>query len=159
MDTTDAMTNHRQYYAIATKLGLDTDTRAAIIAQYTNGKTTSLKVMAADHRPAYCEMLAGMQAMLSETKPAKTTDSDELDRWRKRCIAAISAWLDSTGCKPINRMAYIRETACRSAGKDGANFNTLTASQLRNVYNAFCRQNEAMERARQLKQVINPSKN
>lgn len=152
------MTNHRQYYAIATKLGLDADTRLAIVSQYTAGKTTNLKVMAEQYRPAYVEMMAGMQAMLNKKEPSKPKSKDQCDRWRKRCIAAIAAWLDSTGCKPQNRMAYIKETACRSAG-NSCEFNDLTASQLRNVYNAFCRQNEACKRVSELKKTINPNPN
>lgn len=151
------MSTHSQFHTLTARLGMDAETRKALVLQYSEGLTGSLRLLNADYPAAYRAMIASLLAQVEADR--KTETPDEADRWRKRCLAAIGAWLDSTGCKPINRMAYIRETACRSAGKDGANFNTLTASQLRNVYNAFCRQNEAMERARQLKQVINPSKN
>lgn len=149
--------NHAPFYALAKRLNMDADGRTDIIRLYSEGTTGSLRELAESMPEAYNLMVRSMRSTVSP--PVKQSDSDELDKMRKRCIAAIAAWLDSTGCKPINRLPYIRQTACRSAGKDATNFNTLTASQLRNVYNAFCRQNEAMERARQLKQVINPNPN
>ena len=148
--------NHAPFYALAKRMNMDADGRTDIIRLYSEGTTGSLRELAESMPEAYDLMVRSMRSTVSP--PVKQSDSDELDKMRKRCIAAIAAWLDSTGCKPQNRMAYIKETACRSAG-NSCEFNELTASQLRNVYNAFCRQNEAMERARQLKQVINPNPN
>lgn len=150
------MNETKQFYAITRSLGMDNDTRKAIILQYSEGLTDSLREMQASYAGPFRQMLIALRSMQAKDTDATKSDTDI---WRKRCIAAIGSWLTRTGCEPADRIAYIKQTACRSAGKDGGRFNDLTVSQLRNVYNSFVRQNETKERATQLKTVINPSKN
>lgn len=146
------MNNHRQFYAITNALGLDNEARKALVHQFSNGATESLRDMSP---AAYSNMLINLRSQQSKDSATRA----ESDKWRKRCIAAISAWLDKTGCKPTDRIQYIKATACKIADKEGASFSSLSVSQLRQVYNSFCRQNEAAERASQLKQTINPNPN
>lgn len=154
------MTEHKQYYALAKKLGWGNDEKAMAVAQYSAGQTESLKELAEKHPLAYREMLAKMRELDCQ-RPAKPAGKADVqgDMWRKRCIASIGAWLDATGCTPADKMKYIKATACRSAGQDGGQFNQLTVCQLTAVYNSFCRQNETLKRTRELKTIINPNKN
>lgn len=151
------MSTHSQFHTLTARLGMDAETRKALVLQYSEGLTDSLRLLNADYPAAYRAMIASLLAQVEADR--KTETPDEADRWRKRCLAAIGAWLTRTGCEPADRLTYIKQVAVRSAGKDGALFNDLTISQLRNVYNTFVRQNETAERAFQLKATINPSKN
>lgn len=61
--------------------------------------------------------------------PAKT----EMDKWRKRLIASIGAWLNA-----LNRdsnINIIKGIACRAAGAQA--FNKIPKERLRSLYNAF----------------------
>ncbi len=151
------MSTHSQFHTLTARLGMDADTRKALVMQYSEGLTDSLRLLNADYPAAYRAMISNL-LVLVEAERAKIP-TDEADRWRKRVIAAVGAWLTRTGCNHADRLTYIKQVAVRSAGKDGALFNDLTVSQLRNVYNSFVRQNETAERATQLKETINPSKN
>ena len=156
--TTEPMATHKQYFALAHKLSWGDEERAAMVAQYSRGATESLGEMVRDHHAGYAEMIAKMQ-QLANNRPQKV-DNPEADRWRKRCMAVIAAWIDSTGTVPsTDRSAYIKSVACRTAGKTGRPFNQLSIAQLRTVYNSFLKQNEALMRASTMKKLINPQTN
>jgi hypothetical protein len=57
----------------------------------------------------------------------------ELDRWRKRVMAAAGGWLRSRGLK--ENADYIKAVACRAAGKE--RFNGIPLATLRNLYYEF----------------------
>lgn len=68
-------------------------------------------------------------------------DAAELDRWRKRLMAAIGGWLRSTGGEEGG--TYIKAVACRAAGKE--RFNDIPLSTLRSLYYEFVNKKKAHE--------------
>ncbi len=149
------MNDFKQFFAITKALGMDDETRKALVEQFSEGLTDSLKEMGAKYPSAYSNMMINLRSQQSKEKATKS----DIAQWRSRCFAAIGAWLDRTGCTPEKRIEYIKSVACRAAGKEDKAFSDLSIPQLIAVYNSFCRQNETAERAAQLKGVINPSKN
>jgi len=148
------MANHRQYYALARQLGWGNGEKCLIVLQYSGGKTKSLRELALDHPAAYREMLAKMREIAMQRKQQEQWGG-EGDKWRKRVIACISAWLDATLVQPrFDRMAYIKSVACRTVGKPAGQFNQLTVPQLRTVYNSFVKQHKAHKRAELLAEAI-----
>ena len=57
------------------------------------------------------------------------------DKWRKRCIAAIGAYLRVTNRKENTDL--IKGIACKASGY--ANFNKIPTSRLRDIYYEFTR--------------------
>lgn len=84
----------------------------------------------------------------SKSKKAPTGTSDV---WRKRLIAAIGGYLSLKGERAdIDR---IKAVACRAAKK--TDFNRIGASQLRSLYNAFCKQQNDLRNVQELEQTEN----
>jgi hypothetical protein len=135
---------HKAFFSLAKTLGFDDERRRQLIWEYSNGKTTSLKEFGS--MAEYKQLLAKMQEWAAPTAP-------DMDRWRKRCIAVVAKWIDLTGAAPADRMAYIREVACRTAGRPASEFNKMTEAQLRTCYSSFSRQLEADGRARQFTSI------
>jgi len=146
--------NYKQYFALSKKLGWGEQEKCQIVAQYSNGATESLSELAEKHPLAYREMLAKMRELASNTP-----SPSDADMWRKRVIAAVASWLDATGNKPANRMAYIKAVACRTVDKQASQFNIMTIPQLRTVYNSFVKQREALKNANELTKIMNTNKN
>lgn len=67
----------------------------------------------------------------------------ELDRWRKRVMAAIGGWLRATGSE--ESVTYIKSVACRAAGGCD-NFNCIPLAELRNIYYEFLNKRKVYER-------------
>lgn len=80
-----------------------------------------------------------------------TTNPDE-DMWRKRCIAAIGAWLRS-----VNRsenIEMIKAVACRATHYN--RFNQIPKSRLRDLYFEFVRKAKVSEEVEYIvKETIN----
>jgi hypothetical protein len=60
-------------------------------------------------------------------------EAAELDRWRKRLMAAVGGWLRTKGGG--ENANYIKAIACRAADKE--RFNDIPLSTLRNLYYEF----------------------
>lgn len=88
----------------------------------------------------------------SPSRPAKPkpapAKSAELDKWRKRLMAAVGGYLTLRGEAVTGDR--IKAVACRAARKDG--FNRIGVSQLRSLYNAFVKQQNDIRRVNQLNQ-------
>jgi GH18 family chitinase len=62
-------------------------------------------------------------------------DYAEMDRWRKRLIASIGGWLQTLGRE--QNLANIKAIACRAAGDEKREFNSIPLERLRSLYYAF----------------------
>lgn len=58
---------------------------------------------------------------------------NDADKWRKRVIAAVDAYLKAAGY--ASNMNAIKATACRAAGSN--DFNKISLGRLQTLYNAF----------------------
>lgn len=116
---------HRQllkkYHTLCTALGLGAAEKEAIVAAY--GVESSRDLDTHD--------LVDLCAKLSEQ--AGGEKMKELDRLRKRAMAAIGAWLRAEGRKEGS--AVIKAIACRATGH--ADFNRIPKERLRNVIHLF----------------------
>lgn len=114
------------------------------------------------------ERMLSMWQALHDTKPAELSEeavygrssqpptpkkgsTGTSDKWRKRLIAAIGGYLSLKGERAdIDR---IKAVACRAAKK--TDFNRIGASQLRSLYNAFCKQQNDLRNVQELEQTEN----
>lgn len=62
-------------------------------------------------------------------------DYAEMDKWRKRLIAAIGGWLQVMGRE--QNLTVIKAIACRAAGNENKQFNSISLEKLRSLYYAF----------------------
>ena len=156
METKNERT-HALYHALMRQLGFTREEQEYIILEISNGQTKSVKTLYAKfprHYEVLVEKLKGMSDKCPELRSAQA------DRWRKRCIAAIAAWLDMTGETPeADRLGYIKGIACRTVGKEAGYFNRLTIPQLRTAYNSFVKQRQAYETAKGINDLFKTSKN
>lgn len=118
----------------------DTDeARKALVYDYSDGKTESLKELFEKYPSKYRKMRAKLSAC--QKMRAKSSvyqqgqiDDDRLDKARKKLIAAIFANLEGRGgAKPT--MGYVKAVACQ--GAKVKRFNDITLSSLKNLYNIF----------------------
>lgn len=111
----------KKFHTLCSRLGLDADTKLAMIAEYgvesskdlSNGELTQL-----------CDRLNDIL----------NPEDAKLDKTRKRVLAAIGGWLRLIG-KGNEGMDYIKGVACRAAGTD--NFNKIPLERLTTIYNMF----------------------
>lgn len=116
---------HRQlvkkYHTLCTALGLGAEEKAAIVAAYGVDSSRDLDTHA----------LVDLCAKLSEQAGGERMR--ELDRLRKRAMAAIGAWLRAEG--RAEGVSVIKAIACRATGH--ADFNRIPKERLRNVIHLF----------------------
>ncbi|NDV45484.1 hypothetical protein D0T49_00255 [Paludibacter sp. 221] len=111
-------------------LGYDDVIKESIILEYSNHKTESLKELYEKYPQAYKRMRNDLSV--------KTKKHDgELDKARKRLIAAIFASLEGNGYTPD--MDYVKRVACCAAKVK--QFNNITLRSLKNLYNKFTHKN------------------
>jgi hypothetical protein len=77
----------------------------------------------------------------------KSNPDAEADKYRKRVIAAIGAWLRVTN-QPEN-IAHITGIACRAASAE--NFNKIPPSKLRAIYHEFSNKARVAKEAKEVK--------
>lgn len=132
--------NYSQFYALVKQLpgGYDEkEVKEALVWQYTNGRTTSLREMKTTE---YRQMCADMQSTISS---ANAKRDDNPDQWRKRVIAAVGEYLRRV--KGSNNPDEIKGIACRATHYE--DFNLIPVSRLRSLYNAFRKINEDYKNA------------
>lgn len=95
--------------------------RESVILDFTNGLTGSLSELYSVYPEQYKKMKAEIMSQRS----------DELDRARKRLIAALFDYLKPE--KPT--MNYVKAVACRSAKVN--NFNDIPLTRLKALYRIF----------------------
>jgi hypothetical protein len=129
----------RRYHTICHQLGLEGDQKEAIKDSY--GVASSRNLSELQLRQIIDQLLTGKKS----NKP-----TSEADRWRKRVMAAIGAWLRSLN-KSTNA-DVIKAIACRASGCD--RFNKIPVSKLRAIYYEFVRKGEATEASKQIKEDL-----
>jgi hypothetical protein len=129
----------RRFHATCHRLGLDEDTRRAMVKSL--GKESSKELTVQE--------LEGLCTKLSESKTPGWRHNEELDTWRKRVLAAGCAWRRAMGQpEDGNDIRYVKAVACRmdntdKSGKHG--FNAIGETKLRDIYNAFINKRKALE--------------
>lgn len=128
--------NYKQFYQLLK--GMPYVSKEELVKQYTNDRTTHISGMRSDE---YFTMLFDMQNSNLET-------NKELDKERKKVIAAIGGFFKATNKK--HDINIIKGTACRAACcKD---FNKIPISKLRGIYSEFSNQEKAIKNSRLLTQ-------
>ena len=103
------------------KQGLQ-EQRGEIIYNFTNGRTSSAKELTA----------VEINELYYELNKRASAKSQELDKKRKRLIAAIFGVFEKMNKKPS--IEYVKGIACRAAKED--DFNKIPAERLTSLYNA-----------------------
>ena len=110
----------RKFHTICTKMNLDESAKREMIGSY---GVASSRDLDAHQLMDLCNKLEGIQ------RPQLV----EMDKYRKRLIAAIFAWRKATGND--SNMNEVKAIACRAASAD--RFNAIPLERLRSLYNAF----------------------
>lgn len=111
----------RKFHTLCSRLGLTEEEKRAIVGSY--GVESSADIDTHD----LIDICASLSKQLEGGK------GDEMDKLRKRAMAAIGGYL-----RKINQASnaeIIKGIACRSTGH--TSFNKIPAERLRNVYNTF----------------------
>jgi hypothetical protein len=110
----------KKFHTLLGKAGINNDGKMSILAAY--GVTTSKNLGIAE----LSEICDKIQAMMN-------SEIAEMDKWRKRTMAAIGGYLDVSGQKSSAEL--IKAIACRASGYE--TFNSIPKQRLNDVYNAF----------------------
>lgn len=119
------------HHTLASRLGMNEDSRRAMLAGWGANSSSDLSVK--DLR----EVCKTMKAKLN----------DKSDKWRKRVMASIFAYMKMTGREVDS--SYVKRVACRSAG-DYENFNRIPVGKLQTVYYAFKDKQKVLKRTGEL---------
>lgn len=112
----------KKYHTLCTVLGMTDADKEATLAAY--GVESSRDLDTHD--------LVDLCAKLSD-EANKKSGTDDMDRLRKRVMAAIGSWLKSEG--KYGNATIIKAIACRATGH--ADFNKIPRERLRNLIGAF----------------------
>lgn len=116
----------KKLHALCGKNHIDEETRKAMVAGY--GKESS-KDMTISELVDLCVKIEG------------DAKKDEMDRWRKRVIASVGAYLKAMDY--VDNIDAIKATVCRAAKAD--RFNAIPLDKLRSIYNAFKRRKNMID--------------
>jgi hypothetical protein len=108
----------KRLHTVKSEIGLTDDQYRAVLSGF---GVESSKQLSID------ELLRAIELL-------QTRNPDD-DKWRKRCIAAIGAYLRVTNRKENTDL--IKGIACKASGY--ANFNKIPTSRLRDIYYEFSR--------------------
>ena len=110
----------RQLHSLVHSAGIDNDNYREMLLAYGAASSTELSVY------ELTELCGKIDQMLSPMHA-------ELNRWRKRVIKAIDAYLHLVGS--VCDINIIKAVACRAAQQ--TDFNDIPLDRLRSLYNAF----------------------
>lgn len=110
----------RRYHTLCSRLGLNADDKHELLAAYEVESSLELSCRQLE------DVCSKLDAML---RP----EIGQLDKWRKRLMAAIGGWLRLLG--QTDNAQRIRAIACRAAQHE--NFNDIPVDRLRNLYYSF----------------------
>lgn len=111
----------RKFHALCSRLGLTEAEKRAIIESF--GVESSADIDTHD----LIDICASLSKQLEGDK------GDEMDKLRKRAMAAVGGYLRKIGRE--SNAEIIKGIACRATGYQS--FNKIPAERLRNVYHAF----------------------
>jgi hypothetical protein len=118
----------KKFHALLSRYGIDNDTKLDILQQYSTDSSTHLTN-------------AQLLDVCASLERANSPEAAELDRGRKRLIAAIGGWL-----RAMNRaenINLIKRIACRASGK--ASLNAIPKEQLNSLYYAFKKKSKDLQ--------------
>lgn len=118
----------RKFHTICGKIGIGEEEKREILAAY--GVTSSRELDAHD-----------LLEICNRIERATRPDIEELDKWRKRLIAAIFGWRKSLG--QATDMNEVKAIACRAAQAN--RFNGIPVERLRSLYYAFSKKTKDLE--------------
>ena len=122
--------NYRKFYGLLAQLpgGLPVDELKDVwVSSYTCKRTTSAESMT---NAEFALMLGGLEQKVKDNETSAKESAAQLDKARKRVIAAIGAWLRSRNM--TENITIIKGIACRAAKvKD---FNAIPLNKLRALY-------------------------
>lgn len=124
----------RKFHTLCSRLGLTEAEKRAIVESF--GVESSADI----DTHALIDVCASLSKQLEGDK------GDQMDKLRKRAMAAIGGYLrriDREGNAEI-----IKGIACRSTGYQS--FNKIPAERLRNLYNTFCNKQKDMDAAERI---------
>lgn len=143
MQTTNK-SRHAKFYVLLKQMGIPTEDKRDFIIDYTDNLTDSLTVLWERYPAFYTDMIRHMEGVVKQIK----NNSHEMDKLRKRVIAAIGGYFKQTGQE--HDIEYIKATACKATGYKS--FNAIPKERLRNIYNAFTKMQEDFKAVGALKQ-------
>lgn len=121
----------RAFHAACGAAGMTTDDKKTLVASYGVESSTMLSD----------EQLREAIRLVS--------GANEGDKWRKRVIRVVDAYLRGTGHAAGVKAA--KAVACRAAGYE--NFNRIPTGRLQNIYYAFLNKNRDMEAVEEMAQA------
>lgn len=128
----------KKFHVLIREAGIDNDTKLAMLATYgvTSSRDLELKELI-----DICEKLDRM------IHP----EENELDKWRKRLIAAIFGWRKAMG-NYNTTIDEVKAIACRAAGEvaEGKGFNAIPLERLRSLYYAFLKKEKDLKSVEEL---------
>ena len=125
----------KKFHTLCGVCGMTRDEKEALVSSY--GVQSSADIDTHD--------LIDICAMLS-----RQAGKPDMDRLRKRAMAAIGGYLRLTG-QPES-MALIQGIACRATGYD--KFNQIPAERLRNLYSCFRNKQKDLQAVEHLAQAM-----
>lgn len=129
--TTKTNNPHTWFFAYMRGIQGDRDEiRKALVHDYSDGKTDSLVEFYTKYPRAY-------QQMRRDLSQKKRADDPNLDKARKRLIAAIFGNLEQRGI--TENMDYVKRIACKGAKEK--QFNDIPLHKLKDLYNRFKNKN------------------
>lgn len=110
----------KRFHTFLGRAGIDQDEKLVILDQY---GVDSSKLLTVDQLLEVCNLLdQRLNPQLSE-----------MDRWRKRLLAAIFDWMRKMG--KTGNIEQVKAIACRASGV--TNYNNIPVERLRSLYCAF----------------------
>lgn len=120
----------KQFHTVCSKSGISPDERRVIVGSF--GHESS------------------RQFTERELEDAIRSIAEDGDKWRKRVMASIGAWL--RGVNIDHSPVMIKAIACRASGYP--HFNAIPVSRLRDVYYEFVRKSKTVTGVQEFKQQI-----
>ncbi|MEG1842553.1 MAG: hypothetical protein RR221_07570 [Alistipes sp.] len=111
----------RKFHTLCSRLGLNETEKRAIVES--RGVESSSDIDTHD----LIDICASLSRQAGENK------GDEMDKLRKRAMAAVGGYLRLT--KQDSSVDIVKSIACRATGH--TNFNKIPAERLRNIYYTF----------------------
>ena len=127
----------KRFYTLLGVVGCGNDEKALILSQYGVESSRDLSV----------SELAEICKHLANRANPKLEDGD---KWRKRVMASIGAWLRDVNIEQSPVM--IKAIACRASGYP--HFNAIPVARLRDVYYEFVRKAKTVAGVQEFKQQI-----
>jgi len=139
----------KKFHTLLSKYSIRNEDKMTILGTY--GVETSLE-LTIDELAQLCDTIENTfgNSMIEKQQ--------ELDKLRKRLIAAIFSWRKSIGCAETD-MNLIKAIACRAGDVPegyalSIRFNTISAEKLRSLYNAFVHMAKDMKKVKELNQEM-----